>query len=841
MPYAKQTYTGNGTQQAFPLGFTFITSAHVRVYVNGIPQTTGYTVSNGNVNFTVAPAVGAQIVIRRESSRTARLVNYQNSNLTPSTLNRDSTQAFNLAQEAFDSAEDAQSTALTAQGAAADAQATANEALQLAQSGGGNGALPLEVSLLDPTSVLPTSFTLSMSVAGVPPLGSSMRLEWTDSPTTGPWRASPQAGAALGIFTRDFTGAPSNTRIYYRGVVYSVVPPTSGSLTDGNGEVVHAVTATQSFLTPAAGSALTLTNGTPANVTATGFRLSVTVAGTIPTGAVTMIQWTDNPANGPWRESARVATVAGVFTHDFTNAPANTQITWRAFVFNEPATIHAQSPNATFNTPAAGTPTNYSFLFIGDSLFTGSGDSTYLSPRGDFQSVLTAAGVTHTMIGPYTHGFGGGPQPNHGASGGRAIDSAASANNVRDNLNTILGASYNPDFIALHVGWNDLFVGGTAATTAPDRYQALYDDIRTRKPSAKILLHTLSQPDEPFPYADATYVALNNRIRSIATANPTTTALVDLALIQFAAGDLYDYVHYAQGAAAKVAQATYSTLTTAGWIAGGSAPDSTLMATLIDHMGAQQLNLNSLPQNAGWRLGASIVKGGDLRAIANPAWWNFNPRTDLGDYWRYLLPWTVVWDIVGHQNNLNTRYAERNVESWVLHDDDNQWTRLSVHPTPGGDAFERNMLNPLVGNLDQRIEADGSSSVRFGPQSQYVWHGYGTWGSTPRPERVRAVLARAQVRKILHNQAGTDDRNLARYAVHVGIDAYPGIGNPQTFGWPYNPGCGVGRFVEVTNDWRWVYFVTLASPPTFNVDTGYAFNERQTITQALLAANLPPL
>jgi hypothetical protein len=206
---------------------------------------------------------------------------------------------------------------------------------------------PLVVSLGPVTSLLPTSFTLSMNiVSGAAPANSSMRLEWTDNFSSGPWRLSTPVAASGGSHSHAFQNAPAGTTLFRRGVVFSVSP--SGL------ETIDATTEITAFTTPSeGGGTLTLENGTPTGVTATGFTLSATVGGTIPAGAVTLIQWTDNPNAGPWRESARTPSVPGSFSHTFTGAPSSTTIYWRAFVFTEPSTIHAQSPTITFSTPAS--------------------------------------------------------------------------------------------------------------------------------------------------------------------------------------------------------------------------------------------------------------------------------------------------------------------------------------------------------------------------------------------------------------------------------------------------------------------------------------------------------
>ena len=68
------TYAGNGTQTAFPVPFPYFTPADVQVFVGGVLQATGYSLSgtaadagfsSGTVTFSTAPANGAAIVIRR--------------------------------------------------------------------------------------------------------------------------------------------------------------------------------------------------------------------------------------------------------------------------------------------------------------------------------------------------------------------------------------------------------------------------------------------------------------------------------------------------------------------------------------------------------------------------------------------------------------------------------------------------------------------------------------------------------------------------------------------------------------------------------------------------------
>jgi hypothetical protein len=384
----------------------------------------------------------------------------------------------------------------------------------------------------------------------------------------------------------------------------------------------------------AAAVALTLTPGAPASITPTGFTLSATISGTIPAGAVRMIQWTDNPAGGTWREShppfQRPAAVAGTFSHTFSDAPPSTTITWRAFVFSEPDTIHAQTANLTFTTPAA---------------------------------------------------------PGDGGSAG-------------------------------------------------------------------------------------------------------------------------------------------------------------IVATIVDHMGTHPFTLANAPAR-DWAFGSYVVKGADLRATAQPTWWDFNTYAGTHPMWAEIIAWFYFWDITGHQANLNARAACRNNQLWLLHDDNYQWEMISDAVTPTGSSYDRQVLGLPPATVPPgyyRTETDGSnaSSVRFGPAPDLPWHGYGTWGTSRAPTRLIGVISRVQVRKILHDPAGPDQRSLARYACYVGADPSPTRQSPAALGHPYNPGVGGSRFVELTNDWQWIYFCNLGQPPTRVRIEPHRFNERQVMSTATLTTYPPP-
>ena len=101
-------YTGNGCTDAFAVPFSYRAQGDVAVTVDGV-AVTAYTWNGAGtvITFTTAPLNLTNIEIRRTTSQTTRLVDYEDgSDLTENTLDTDSNQAFFMGQEAVDDAAD---------------------------------------------------------------------------------------------------------------------------------------------------------------------------------------------------------------------------------------------------------------------------------------------------------------------------------------------------------------------------------------------------------------------------------------------------------------------------------------------------------------------------------------------------------------------------------------------------------------------------------------------------------------------------------------------------------------------------------------------------------------
>jgi hypothetical protein len=111
MSFAIVNYTGNGSTTTYSITFPYITSSHVVVKIDNVVKTAGtdYTFpTSSTIQFTTAPANGTSISISRSSSRSTRLVDYQDgATITESILDQDSNQLFYISQEAFDTADNA--------------------------------------------------------------------------------------------------------------------------------------------------------------------------------------------------------------------------------------------------------------------------------------------------------------------------------------------------------------------------------------------------------------------------------------------------------------------------------------------------------------------------------------------------------------------------------------------------------------------------------------------------------------------------------------------------------------------------------------------------------------
>jgi hypothetical protein len=102
MAYSHVTYVGDGSTTVFAVPFPYISPLDVAVTVAGAPVEPAW-LTDASISLVPAPVSGSLVKIQRRTSPETRKVEFNDSsNLTAATLNKDSLQAFYLAQESAD-------------------------------------------------------------------------------------------------------------------------------------------------------------------------------------------------------------------------------------------------------------------------------------------------------------------------------------------------------------------------------------------------------------------------------------------------------------------------------------------------------------------------------------------------------------------------------------------------------------------------------------------------------------------------------------------------------------------------------------------------------------------
>jgi uncharacterized protein YjdB len=172
--------------------------------------------------------------------------------------------------------------------------------------------------------------------------------------------------------------------------------------------------------------------------------------------------------------------------------------------------------------------------------------------------------------------------------------------------------------------------------------------------------------------------------------------------------------------------------------------------------------------------------------------------------------WGAVFRGQTNTTPSNTQVQIKFTSMWVLYNGASSWFQFQTQTPPdlGGGTFTPTYNGG--GPAPQRLShtSEGTFVV---PAPGYIWHFW--YGNSYQPinDNIREMLVNAQVRLVLINPGGTDDRAQANYLVHVGADKR----NPNDPSCASNsficPSFGVGKFVRVTNEWKNVTFHSVNS------------------------------
>jgi lysophospholipase L1-like esterase len=203
-------------------------------------------------------------------------------------------------------------------------------------------------------------------------------------------------------------------------------------------------------------------------------------------------------------------------------------------------------------------------LCLGDSMTAGSenNDGSFRSYRGRLYQLLTSAGIDVDFIGSsqMTPAIGG--DADHDGYGGAFIGPGGNVNNLWDRLPTVLASNVDPDIIVMAFGWNSVY---NEPSEAAGKYQAIVNRVSTLKPSANLVLATLSpqrgESEQQSNLGVPSYQQFNDTARILANHSSTDKLfLADYAAAPFELTGYWDVIHWLQPNADLAARIIFDSL-----------------------------------------------------------------------------------------------------------------------------------------------------------------------------------------------------------------------------------------------------------------------------------------
>ena len=257
--------------------------------------------------------------------------------------------------------------------------------------------------------------------------------------------------------------------------------------------------------------------------------------------------------------------------------------------------------------------------------------------------------------------------------------------------------------------------------------------------------------------------------------------------------------------------------------------------------------------NAAFAKGGFVVMGRAADGRAGPIWWDpsNNPKA--------IFPWTCIndWWFVNRSTNQNqtnnVRIQVRNKRIQIKRISTGLWTTLGNTSDPGAEYYPPAGSGAPTGNVNKRTATNPGGGVEFkfdGNVANTNIHGYGSGfvDISAYAGDIADIFSSIEMRLVLDDPMGADDRGNAKYLGCAGADFYPDTGWRVQVGAPanklfapgeyYNPGCGAGRFKFLTNDWQLFSFSPLENALEVDGSTQLSTAAR-TVTEAAFRAAPP--
>lgn len=237
-------------------------------------------------------------------------------------------------------------------------------------------------------------------------------------------------------------------------------------------------------------------------------------------------------------------------------------------------------------------------------------------------------------------------------------------------------------------------------------------------------------------------------------------------------------------------------------------------------------------KTVGWYVGPGYVQMGNQARTSNtPQWFkDAYPHLINDNPLQAFLPWIVLFDGVGHAAT-NTRVHFRNMKAFYKSKRTGQW--VSWGSSPGVSGYATPKVGLFGGTVpeDKRVNSDGSVEIKPPADPNLAWHGWWSRGRVPIDAAdIDAVFVTVQARLVVDNPSLPDDRSAARLLFHVGADYYIDTNTSWTVP---QPGVGVSRAKQITNDWQAISLTTFSNVGVQEPGGG--------ITETAFRSNPPPL
>jgi hypothetical protein len=241
-----------------------------------------------------------------------------------------------------------------------------------------------------------------------------------------------------------------------------------------------------------------------------------------------------------------------------------------------------------------------------------------------------------------------------------------------------------------------------------------------------------------------------------------------------------------------------------------------------------------------WYRGPFLTMGNRFHGDAFPSWYDPAPFP-ANTWWQYPTPWFKVFaeeDPNNPQANLytatNTRIQTRNIRLFLRR---SSWTLAQTIAAPISDRFSYDMVTveALAGFRDESSNEGGTSHIITNGGTR-VPHGYGVPHFVSDPWNITGVAVDMDVRLILDNVGGTDDRANAKCVVAIACDLFYNTGQPMpAVGYWCAVGCA--GFARVTNTWQRIGMNTYFTGSRPDMDVNAL---RAEYSSTLIAADMPP-